>query len=98
AWLVWALYQRQSFSGLQAGLGLLHRLCLEHWPALFPAKARTRAAALGWLVPRLEKAFSEDVPISAQLPLFRNLAELLRALEGCLSQHLGSEAPLLLPL
>ena len=45
-----------------------------------------------------EKALGEDIPVAAQLPLFRSLAELLRGLETCLAQRLGEEAPLLLPL
>jgi type VI secretion system protein VasJ len=98
SWLIWGLYQRESFPGLQAGLSLLHYLCLNHWDELHPRKARTRAAAISWLIPRLEQALAEHVPIGEQLALFRSLAEQLRALEACLSQHLGAEAPLLLPL
>ncbi|MBS7662605.1 type VI secretion system protein TssA [Pseudomonas lalucatii] len=98
AWLIWGLYQRESFAGLQAGLSLLHYLCLNHWADLHPRKPRTRAAAVGWLLPRLEQALAEHVPIGEQLALFRSLAEQLRALEACLSAHLGADAPLLLPL
>jgi type VI secretion system protein VasJ len=98
AWLIWGLYQRESFAGLQAGLSLLHYLCLNHWNDLHPRKPRTRAAAISWLIPRLEQALAEHVPIGEQLPLFRCLAEQLRALEACLSEHLGEDAPLLLPL
>jgi type VI secretion system protein VasJ len=98
AWLIWGLYQRESFVGLQAGLGLLHYLCLNHWADLHPQKPRTRAAAISWLLPRLEQALAEHIPIGEQLPLFRSLAEQLRALESCLSAHLGGDAPLLLPL
>lgn len=98
AWLIWGLYQCDSFAGLEAGLGLLRHLCLEHWNELHPRKPRTRAAAIGWLLPRMEQALSEQVPLGEQLPLFRSLAGHLRALEQCLSGHLGEEAPLLLPL
>lgn len=97
-WLTWSLYQRESLGGLQAGLGLLHQLCSQHWGELHPRKERTRAAAFAWLTPRLEKALGEDIPVATQLPLFRSLAELLRSLEACLSAHLGEDAPLLLPL
>jgi len=98
AWLIWGLYQRESFTGLQAGFTLLHYLCLNHWDELHPRKARTRAAAISWLIPRLEQALAEHVPIGEQLALFRSLAEQLRALEACLAEHLGEDAPLLLPL
>ena len=98
AWLIWSLYQIESFVGLEAGLGLLRHLCLEHWDELHPRKPRTRAAAVGWLLPRLEQALNEQVPLGEQLPLFRSLAGHLRELERCLSEHLGDEAPLLLPL
>ncbi len=98
AWLTWSLYQRESFAGLQAGVSLLQYLCIHHWTELHPLKPRTRAAAISWLVPRLEQALAEHVPIGEQLPLFRKLADDLRALEGCLSGHLGEDAPLLLPV
>lgn len=98
AWLIWGLYQRESFAGLQAGFGLLHHLCLNHWAELHPRKPRTRAAAISWLIPRLEQALADHVPMGEQLALFRALAEQLRTLEGCLAGHLGEEAPLLLPL
>lgn len=98
AWLTWSLFQRESFAGLQAGLNLLQYLCSNHWAELHPRKPRTRAAAINWLLPRLEQTFSEDVPVGEQLPLFRSLAEQLHALEQCLSGHLGEDAPLLLPL
>ena len=52
AWLTWALYQRESFSGLLAGLGLLRDLCEHHWATVHPLKQRTRIAAFGWLVLR----------------------------------------------
>ena len=98
SWLIWGLYQRESFPGLQAGFSLLHYLCLNHWAELHPRKPRTRAAAISWLTPRLEQALAEHVPIGEQLALFRSLAEQLRALEACLAEHLGEDAPLLLPL
>lgn len=98
AWLIWGLYQRESFAGLQAGLSLLHYLCLNHWDDLHPRKPRTRAAAISWLLPRLEQALAEHVPIGEQLSLFRSLATELRGLDTCLTAHLGTYAPLLLPL
>lgn len=97
-WLTWSLHQRESFVGLQAGLALLHHLCAQHWAELHPRKPRTRIAAFNWLLPRLEQALAEHVPVSEQLPLFRALGEHLRGLETCLSGHLGEDAPLLLPL
>ncbi|MEE1924009.1 type VI secretion system protein TssA [Pseudomonas sp. 148P] len=97
-WLTWALHQRESFTGLVAGLTLLHHLCESFWPTLHPRKSRTRVAAFNWLLPRLDKAISGHLAIAEQLPLFRHLAQVLRDLEKTLSQHLGSEAPLLLPL
>ncbi|WP_339490402.1 type VI secretion system protein TssA [Pseudomonas sp. EL_65y_Pfl2_R95] len=97
-WLVWALYQRESFTGLHAGIVLLHALCTQHWNELYPLKARTRAAAISWLTPRLEQVLAEDVPVGERLKLFGDLATKLRELEGCLSEQLGADAPLLLPL
>ncbi|MCM2330021.1 type VI secretion system protein VasJ [Geopseudomonas sagittaria] len=98
AWLGWALYQRESHAGLQAGLAMLSQLCNHHWADLHPRKARTRAAALAWLLPRMEQALAVQVPVGEQLPLFRALADHLRQLDDCLTSHLGEEAPLFLPL
>ncbi|APC19569.1 type VI secretion system ImpA domain-containing protein (plasmid) [Pseudomonas frederiksbergensis] len=98
AWLTWALYQRESFPGLLAGCALLQHLCEQHWAQIHPAKLRTRAAAIGWLVPRLEHILSEHIAIKEQLPLFRRLVGHLEGLDAALTEHLGSDAPMLLPL
>lgn len=98
AWLTWALQQRESFAGLQAGLAMLLQFCQQHWSDLHPRKDRTRGAAIGWLVPRLEPLFAESLAIKEQLPMFRQIADNLRGLDECLNAHLESDAPLLLPL
>ena len=98
AWLTWALYQRESFQGLLAGLGLLHYLCENHWADVHPNKPRTRAAAINWLVPRLEQVLNENVAIKEQLPLFRRLVDHLEGLDAACTEHLGDDAPLLLPI
>ena len=59
---------------------------------------RTRGAAISWLVPRLEQVLTDEVPVGEQLALFRALADSLHGLEACLSNALGEDAPLLLPL
>lgn len=98
AWLTWALYQRESFPGLLAGLGVLHHLCENHWADVHPNKPRTRTAAINWLVPRLEQVLNENVAIKEQLPLFRRLVEHLEGLDAACTEHLGDDAPLLLPI
>ncbi|MBK5353404.1 type VI secretion system protein TssA [Pseudomonas sp. TH41] len=98
AWLTWALYQRESFPGLLAGLGLLHHLSEHHWDDIHPHKPRTRSAAISWLVPRLEQVLNENVAIKEQLPLFRRLVEHLEGLDAACTKHLGDDAPLLLPI
>ncbi|MBZ9782254.1 type VI secretion system protein TssA [Pseudomonas sp. REP124] len=98
AWLTWALYQRESFQGMLAGLGLLLHLCEHHWFEVHPGKARTRGAAIRWLVPRLEQALNENVAIKEQLPMFRRLVEHLEGLDAVCTAQLGDEAPLLLPV
>lgn len=97
-WLTWALYQRESFPGLVAGLTLLHALCRHRWSEIHPAKGRTRAASIGWLVPRLEQGLGDDVAINERLPLFRQLLKQLEGLDAICTAHLRDEAPLLLPL
>lgn len=98
AWLTWSLYQRDSFLGLHAGLAMLGFLCRDHWEELHPRKDRTRAAAINWLVPRMEQVLVDHVPMGEQLPLFEQIAVELRSLESCLATHFGTQAPLLLPL
>ena len=98
AWLTWSLYQRDSFVGLHAGLAMLGFLCRNHWEEIHPRKERTRAAAVGWLVPRMEQVLADHVPMGEQLPLFEQIMVELRGLESCLATHLGAQAPLLLPL
>lgn len=98
AWLAWGLYQRESFQGLLAGLGLLHHLCDRHWPDIHPRKARTRSAAISWLVPRLEQVLNVKIAIKEQLPLFRRMVEHLEGLDAACTKHLGHDAPLLLPI
>lgn len=97
-WLAWSLYQRESYQGLAAGLGCLLHLCKHHWEDVFPRKSRTRSAAIGWLVPRLEQVLNENIAIKEQLPLFNRLAEHLEVLDMTCAERLGSEAPLLLPI
>lgn len=97
-WLTWALYQRESFAGLLAGIGMLHHLCEQHWVEIHPGKARTRSAAINWLVLRLEQVLGDSVPIKEQLPLFRCMVEHLQGLDAVLTEHLAGDAPLLLPL
>ena len=98
AWLTWSLYQRDSFIGLHAGLSMLGFLCLDHWEDIHPRKDRTRAAAITWLVPRMEQVLADHVPMGEQLPLFEQIAVELRNLDSCLAAKLGTQAPLLLPL
>ncbi|WP_313087913.1 type VI secretion system protein TssA [Pseudomonas sp.] len=98
AWLTWGLYQRDSFLGLHAGLSMLGFFCRDHWEDVYPRKGRTRAAAITWLVPRMEQVLADHVAMGEQLPLFEQIAVELRALESCLASRLGTQAPLLLPL
>ncbi|WLH54410.1 type VI secretion system protein TssA [Pseudomonas tolaasii] len=97
-WLTWALYQRFSFPGLLAGLGLLLGLCEQHWAVAYPAKARTRCAALSWLVSRLDVLFSQHLLLSEQLPLFEALQDHIARLDELWGKRLGDDAPLLLPV
>ncbi|MEJ5057281.1 MULTISPECIES: type VI secretion system protein TssA [unclassified Pseudomonas] len=97
-WMTWALYQRESFQGLLAGLGLLHYLCENHWAEIYPKKPRTRSAAISWLATRLEGVLNENVAVKEQLPLFHCLVHCLERLDAIFTEHLGSDAPLLLPI
>lgn len=97
-WLTWALQQRHSFPGLLAGLGLLLHLCEHHWAAVYPGKLRTRGAAFGWLVLRLDPLFAQNLSLTDQLPLFQALQEHLVRLDELWGKRLGDDSPLLLPI
>lgn len=97
-WLTWALYHRESFAGLLAGLGLLRHLCEHHWSAIYPGKLRTRSAAFGWLVLRLETLLVQDLSVQGPQPLFQSMLEHLTRLDELWTAHLGGDAPLLLPI
>ncbi len=88
-WLTWALYQRESFAGLLAGLGLLRHLCEHHWSTVHPQKLRTRSAAFGWLVLRLETLLVQSLSLQDQQPLFRALLEQLSRLDELWTAHLA---------
>lgn len=97
-WMTWALYQRESYPGLLAGLGLLRYLCEHHWLESYPEKLRTRSAAFAWLVLRIEPLFAQGLPLQNQQLLFRAVLEHLTSLEELWGRHLGDDAPLLLPI
>jgi type VI secretion system protein VasJ len=97
-WLTWALHQRESFPGLLAGLGLLRYLCEHHWAVVYPGKPRTRSAAFGWLVPRLDQVLAQNLSFKDQRPLFHCMLEHLTRLDELWTRHLSEDAPLLLPI
>lgn len=92
AWLTWALYQRESFSGLLAGLGLLRDLCEHHWATVHPLKQRTRIAAFGWLVQRIEPVLAQSFSLKHQRSLFQCLAEQLSDLDQLWVRHLAEQS------
>ena len=54
AWLTRALWQREGFAGLAAGLGMLRELLATFWgEQLHPQRIRPRRAALEWLGEKL---------------------------------------------
>ncbi|SEE40028.1 type VI secretion system protein VasJ [Pseudomonas proteolytica] len=96
AWLTWALYRCESFPGLLAGLGMLRYLCEHHWATVHPIKQRTRIAAFGWLMQRIEPVLAQSVALREQRSLFQCMAGHLACLDELWVGHLGDDAPLLL--
>jgi type VI secretion system protein ImpA len=84
-WLCEAWVHLHGFSGLGAGIQLLHGLCRDFWPGLYPsldaADASARLAAFDWLNERLPTALRQ-VPIlvdATQPTLTFNWADCLAA-------------------
>jgi len=59
AWLTRALWQREGFAGLAAGLGMLRGLFENFWDKLQPQRIRPRRAALEWLGEKLAATMDE---------------------------------------
>jgi len=99
-WLTWSLYQSDSFNGLHAGIAALFYLCSDHWDDLYPRKLRTRQASFNWLLPRLGQTLEAkpNTPSTADSTTITAVAEQLRQLDQCLSTHMPTDAPVLLPL
>lgn len=96
-WLGWGLYRCEGINGLQAGVALVNGL-LQHWDSLHPRKERTRAAAVGWFVNRLETAVPELLASGASGTTLQQLQDDLNNLDQSLNRLLGDQAPLLQPL
>lgn len=96
-WLGWGLYRCDGINGLQAGVTLVNGL-LQHWDNLHPRKERTRAAAVGWFVNRLENAMPELLGCKPDGTTLQQLHDGLSSLDQNLNHLLGEQAPLLQPL
>ncbi len=59
AWLARALWQRESFAGLVAGLGMIRGMLETFWEQLHPQRIRPRRAALEWLGEKLAAAIDD---------------------------------------
>lgn len=97
-WLSWALYQTQSFAGLASGLAMLSDMCSYRWTDVHPQKPKTRAAAINWLLTRLEKVLDASIPIQEQVEVFQQMVGHLDRLDAVLTGQLAENAPLILPL
>jgi type VI secretion system protein VasJ len=97
-WLSWALYQTRSFTGLASGLAMLSHLCSHRWADIHPQKPKTRAAAINWLMARLDKVLDASVPVQEQVEIFQQMIGDLDRLDAVLTGQLTENAPLILPL
>ena len=93
AWLSWSLLETVGVAGLSRSLQMLNVLCTKHWSDLYPQKPRTRAAALGWLVSKLESSNPQQL-LNDEHPL----SDVLQNLHTTLVEHLADLAPDLQPL
>lgn len=98
-WFTWALFKRDSFEGLQAGLSIINTLIEKNWTDIYPTKQRTRASSFDWLATRIEQLFQETVPVHEHVPLFTALCEEIKRLDAFLSSQWQDQdnIPLLLP-
>ncbi len=92
------LYRTDGFSGLAAGLDVLHALVDTYWENLYPAKRRMRArgAAIGFLMQRLSDAFEADPPKPTvdDRDALEHALERLGELQTFFMEEMGEHAPI----
>lgn len=93
SWLSWSLLETDGAAGLSSSLRMLNALCENHWADLHPSKARTRIAALTWLISRLESAAPQQLLNDEHC-----LIDPLQRLHATLAAQLADQAPDLQPL
>ncbi len=85
------LYEKNSYSGLSEGLGILVGLVDTFWESLFPElkRKRARAAAIEWMVGRLGIQLLRQKPMSSEQGAITKCKALLEQLEDALTEKLG---------
>lgn len=88
-----ARLQREGYSGLQQGLGVLVGLCTNFWDSLWPEKKRMRAreSALEWMIDRVNRQLEGDRPADAAA--LKACAETMNQLANLVNSKLEAPNP-----
>ena len=100
-YLSFALFLREGFPGLAAGLTVQRDMLATHWDGLFPElkRVRARATAVQWLVQRLQPAVEgKPAPSEAEREPLTACAALLKEIQAVFDEKMGRDAPALGPL
>ncbi len=93
AWLVYALYQTESYRGLAVGLAIFRDMIEVHWEGLQPPlkRERGRVAAAEWLVGRLAAPVGASEPGEADAEAVAAAAQALEDIDRILADKLTRE-------
>ena len=97
-WLCEAQYKLEGMNGLLAGMELLESLSEKFWDNIYPAKDRSRVAALQFFFSKLDTYAEELLQQSFDIDQLTLLTALIRKLNTLYSDKLGNAAPSVLSI
>lgn len=98
AYLTRALWVNEGLDGLVAGLWGIQGLLDAFGSSLWPARARPRGNAMGWLVEQLSEPLGAHVPGEQDRAVVESLRAAVEALVPAIHEALGEHAPAVGPL
>jgi type VI secretion system protein VasJ len=96
SYLCRALFERERYEGLAAGLQVLDDVVEHHWEAAFPPlrRAKRRGNEIAWLIDKLVNPVTLTKPEDGEAEAVKQAAECLLGLERKLGEKLDDNAPI----